>query len=134
MFIILSKCHKRTYQNTVQAHSRKHHEHQSPMLWFDISSYINVEIRNTTLVLSVVQTFVFINLEIRKTSGTIEKIVPAPFSPNRPTGPIRSSSRDVRLCVCVFVCLSPSHAIFLKCQSQKTSDMPCYYSFLLINS
>ena len=25
------------------------------------------------------------------------------FSPNRPTGPIRSSSRDVRLCICVSV-------------------------------
>ena len=34
------------------------------------------------------------------------------FSPNRPTGPIRSSSRDVCLCVCLCVCLSPSHAIF----------------------
>ena len=29
------------------------------------------------------------------------------FSPNRPTGPIRSSSRDVRLSVCLFVCPLP---------------------------
>ena len=37
------------------------------------------------------------------------------FSTNRPTGPIRSSSRDVRVSVCLSVCLSPFHAIFLKC-------------------
>ena len=44
------------------------------------------------------------------------------FSPNRPTGPIRSSSRDVRLSVCLSVCLmSPSHAIFFKCWSQNGS-------------
>ena len=29
------------------------------------------------------------------------------FSPNRPTGPIRSSRRDVRLCVCLCVCPLP---------------------------
>ena len=45
------------------------------------------------------------------------------FSQNRPTGPIQSSSRDVRLSVCV----SPSHAIFLKCQSQKCLDVECCY-------
>ena len=33
------------------------------------------------------------------------------FSSNRPSGPIRSSSRDVRLSVCL---MSPSHAIFLR--------------------
>ena len=32
------------------------------------------------------------------------------FSPNRPTGPIRSSSRDVRVFVCV---LSPQECFFL---------------------
>ena len=31
----------------------------------------------------------------------------AGFSPNRPTGPIRSSSCKVCLCVCVFVCPHP---------------------------
>ena len=35
------------------------------------------------------------------------------FSPNRPTGPIRSSSRNVRPC-CVCCLLTPSHAIFLR--------------------
>ena len=35
------------------------------MLWFDISLYINVEIRNTKLVLGVIETFVFKNLEIK---------------------------------------------------------------------
>ena len=56
------------------------------------------------------------------------------FSPNRPTGPIRSSSRDVRMSVCVFVCVSPSHAIFLKCWCQNGSDVECCYSLILINS
>ena len=37
------------------------------------------------------------------------------FSPNLPTGPIRSCSRDVRLSVCLSVSLSPSHAIFCAC-------------------
>ena len=34
--------------------------------------------------------------------------------PTRPSGPSWSISRDVCLCVCLFVCLSPSHAIFLR--------------------
>ena len=37
------------------------------------------------------------------------------FSPNRPTGPIWSSSRDV----CPCVCLSPFHAIFFKVLKSK---------------
>ena len=50
------------------------------------------------------------------------------FSPNRPTGRIWSSSCDVRLSVC----LSPSHAIFLKCWCENGLDVECFYSLLLI--
>ena len=56
------------------------------------------------------------------------------FSPNRPTGPIRSSSRDVCVSVCLFICLSPSNAIFLKCWSQKGSVVECCYLIILIIS
>ena len=43
------------------------------------------------------------------------------FSPNRPTGPIRSCSRDVRPYLsCI---LSPSHAIFSKASHQPSDQM-----------
>ena len=45
------------------------------------------------------------------------------FSPNRPTGPIRSSSRIV--CICMYVCIymSPSHAIFVEASHWPTGHM-----------
>ena len=45
------------------------------------------------------------------TLQTCKIFTQAGFSTNRPTGPIQSSSRDVRLSVCL---MSPSHAIFLR--------------------
>ena len=44
------------------------------------------------------------------------------FSSNRPTGPIRSSSCDVCLCVCVFVCLSPFHVVDFEAYFAPTSQ------------
>ena len=45
--------------------------------------------------------------------------------------PIQSISRDVRLSVCLFVCLSPLHAIFLKVMMSKVFEMQ---SGLFINN
>ena len=53
------------------------------------------------------------------------------FLPNRLTGPIWSSS--CKVCLCVF-CLSPSHAIFIKCWRQKGSNVEFGYLLILITS
>ena len=46
------------------------------------------------------------------------------FSPNWPTGPIRSSSHDIRLYPSMYVCiLSPLHAIFFKASHWPSGHM-----------
>ena len=49
-------------------------------------------------------------------------------------GPLGRFGLVVAMSVCLSVCVSPPHAIFLKCWCQKGSDVECCYSLILINS